>query len=259
MLLRVYGSLWKILDEEYDEEPSKATQELIAAIKLGELDEKIEAKVILSSSIYDFGKTKQEAAHLSDKKSELKQDSRQKLIIGIDAFVTDGVNESKGYLIRGFRHELIACLIRFRDLAIIDLNSVRGAVINPVAFQYTINTTVYQHGDTLILILTLQESSTGIYIWSDRFELRLDSWFAVQHTIVRRIAMALNVNLSMERLVQIYNRPDVSLDIYDRWLRAENLTLCFKPEAHERAYKIFQSIIDNTQTFPSAYIGLAGD
>src|SRR5690606_1968092 len=34
--LRVYNTLWDLLDAEYDVEPSTETQELIAAIKLGQ-------------------------------------------------------------------------------------------------------------------------------------------------------------------------------------------------------------------------------
>ena len=260
--LRVYKSLWQVLDEEYGEEPSRTTQELIAAIKLGNLSENQEADMqaanYLDPSIDRIGMARQENVLLADKQRELVREPKQKLVIGIDAFITDGVNEDKGYLVQGFRHELIACLIRFRDLAIIDLKAKTASAIadNSMVSHYTISTTVYQHGDTLILILTLQESITGAYVWSDRFELRLDSWFAVQHMIVRRIAIALNVNLSAERLAQIASKPDVSLDIYDRWLRAENLTLHFKPETHERASEIFRSIIETTRSFPSAYIGL---
>ena len=48
-------------------------------------------------------------------------------------------------------------------------------------------------------------------------------WFGTQQRIIRRIATALNVQLSAERLKRLAGEPDVSLDVYDRWLRGQNL------------------------------------
>jgi len=43
------------------------------------------------------------------------------------------------------------------------------------------------------------------------------------------------VQLSAERLVRLAGEPDVSLDVYDRWLRGQNLMSKFDPESWRRA------------------------
>ena len=247
--LRTYKTLCDVLDEDYGEEPSSATQDLVAAIKLGEIEQEPAEPII--------DPVAEQHIIFPPEAPSLKQTPVRRLVIGMAPFMTDGVAEEKDYLVFGFRHELIACLVKFREWLVVDLKSPsKHAIEQANQSRYTLQTTIYQHKDALILILTLQDSSANTYIWSDRFELRLESWFDVQHTIVRRIAMALNVNLSAERLAQIASKPDVSLDIYDRWLRAENLTLYFKPDTHERASEIFRSIITTAPNFPAAYIGL---
>ncbi|MCB1809412.1 MAG: trifolitoxin synthesis, TfuA, partial [Candidatus Competibacteraceae bacterium] len=101
-----------------------------------------------------------------------------------------------------------------------------------------------------------QDNGAQTYVWSDRFELRLESWFEVQYLIVQRIAIALNINLSAERIAQVSSQPDISLDIYDRWLRGQTLLWGFQSEGHQRAGDIFRSIIETVPNFPNAYYGL---
>lgn len=241
--IKIYGELCQVLEEEFGEEPSEVTQSLVAEIRLG-------LHTAIPEDVSEV---------VTRKPVDSNETLNKRLVIGVDAFVTDGVSEDKAYLVQGFRHELIACLTRFREFAVIDLkNAIESSTLSAATLaQYTINTTVYQSNDILILILTLQKNDTWAYVWSDRFELKLDSWFDVQHMIVRQLAIALNKNLSEERLEQIADKPDVSLDLYDRWLRAEHLTLSFKPETHERAKDIFRSIIKVDPNFSFAYIGLA--
>ena len=255
--LRVYKSLWNILDEEYGMEPSPAIQELAAALKLGKLSEQqtmVEDAMASAESQIPIG---QVIASLSSKPFVVARERKQKLIIAVEPFDIVGVTGDNSHIIQGFRHELIACLVRFRDWAVVDLNTTRSVdVQNPGLAQYTISMTVYQHNGALMLVLTLLENATGEYIWSDKFDLRLDSWFLVQHSIVRRMALALNVNLSAERLVRAAGKADVSLEIYDRWLRAEALLGSFKGESHRQAAIILRSIIETTPGFPDAYFSL---
>ena len=70
--------------------------------------------------------------------------------------------------------------------------------------------------------MVLKDDSTGIYVWSESFGW-LDNWFETQQRIIRRIATSLNVQLSAERLKRLAGEPDVSLDVYDRWLRGQSL------------------------------------
>ena len=80
------------------------------------------------------------------------------------------------------------------------------------------------------MTLMLKELHSGVYIWSDGFELTLDNWFASQKRVVARIAMALNVYLSAERLRRFSEWPDISVGLYDRWLRCQTRVRTFNPQ-----------------------------
>ena len=84
----------------------------------------------------------------------------------------------------------------------------------------------------------------------------LDNWFETQQRIIRRIATSLNVQLSAERLKRLAGEPDVSLDVYDRWLRGQNLMAKFDSESWQRAVTIFRDAIRDDPAFSPCYSSL---
>ena len=86
----------------------------------------------------------------------------------------------------GLRHDLIACLVRFREWFVVDGPAIPSAeqTGNRVSARYRISAAAaYQVGDRISLVLTLAEQDSGIFIWSERMELRLDGWFEVMRPI----------------------------------------------------------------------------
>ena len=139
-------------------------------------------------------------------------------------FAMHGVDDDHSHLVQGFSQHLAACLVRFREWSVVDRPP--AAVMLPAAGtapQYCIETTAYQAGAEINMVMVLRDDTTGIYVWSESFRLGLDNWFETQQRIIRRIATSLNVQLSAERLMRLAGEPDVSLDVHDRWLRGQNL------------------------------------
>ena len=69
--------------------------------------------------------------------------------------------------------------------------------------------------------------------------------------------MALNVHLSAERLRRFSEQPDISVGVYDRWLRCQTLVRTFNPQHWDRLGKQFAEIIAAAPQFVPAYCGLA--
>jgi tetratricopeptide (TPR) repeat protein len=122
--------------------------------------------------------------------------------------------------------------------------------------QYCIETTAYQAGPEINIVMVLRDDTTGIYVWSESFRLGLGNWFETQQRIIRRIASSLNVQLSTERLMRLAGEPDVSLDLHDRWLRGQNLMSKFDPESWRRAVAIFRDAIRDNPGFSPSYSSL---
>ena len=168
-----------------------------------------------------------------------------------------GIGSDHAHLVHGFSLHLAACLVRFREWTVIDRPPAAVALPPPdSAPQYRIETTAYQAGAEINMVMVLREEATGIYVWSESLRLGLDNWFEMQQRIIRRIASSLNVQLSAERLMRLAGEPDVSLDLHDRWLRGQSLLSKFDAESWQRAVTIFRDAIRENPTFSPCYSSL---
>ena len=104
--------------------------------------------------------------------------------------------------------------------------------------------------------MVLRDDTTGIYVWSESFRLGLGNWFETQQRIIRRIATALNVQLSTERLMRLAGEPDVSLDLHDRWLRGQSLHSSTMRKAGSGQSTIFRDAIQENPGFSPCYSSL---
>jgi len=168
-----------------------------------------------------------------------------------------GVDEDHSHLVQGFSQHLAACLVRFREWSVVDRPP--AALVLPApesAPQYCIETTAYQVGGEINIVMVLRDDTMGIYVWSESFRLGLGNWFETQQRIIRRIATALNVQLSTERLMRLAGEPDVSLDLHDRWLRGQSLHFKYDAESWQRAVDIFRDAIRENPSYSPCYSSL---
>jgi TolB-like protein len=252
--LRIYKALWDLLDEDYGMEPSAATQDLVAKIKLGNFEQPragIEARraadVQLSPAI-NGSIVKTIATAVENIKAPVK------ICLVLQPFAMHGVDSDHAHLVQGFHQHLAASLVRFREWSVVDRSptEVVPALPDP-APRYSIETTAYQAGTEINMVMVLRDDTTGIYVWSESFRLGLNNWFEAQQRIIRRIATALNVQLSAERLMRLAGEPDVSLDVHDRWLRGQSLHYNYDAESWQRAITIFRDAIREYPTFSPCY------
>jgi DNA-binding SARP family transcriptional activator/TolB-like protein len=249
--LRAYNELWTLLDQDYDSEPSHLTQELVADIKLGKYE-----PVTTESGLGE------EALQLlvPERPKPAPQPARElppRMAVQVAAFGINGVESDRMHLVTGFRHELIACLVRFREWLVIDadvpiVRSANGAG----TLRYLVEANAYQAGSAIHVVLTLRDCEASTFVWSERFELRLESWFEAQQRIVRRIAGTLSGQISAERLQRIAAEPDVGLDVYDAWLRGQGMTETFSAEEWNKAARLFIDITQRSPNFSPLYSSL---
>ena len=255
--LRIYKALWDLLDEDYGMEPSAATQDLVAKIKLGGfeqpragIDARRAADTQLSPAINgSIAETIATAAE--DIKAPVK------ICLLLQPFAMNGVDGDHAHLVQGFHQHLAASLVRFREWSVVDRPPTEVVSALPdSAPRYSIETTAYQAGTEINMVMVLRDDTTGIYVWSESFRLGLNNWFEAQQRIIRRIATALNVQLSAERLMRLAGEPDVSLDVHDRWLRGQSLHYKYDAESWQRAVTIFRDAIREYPTFSPCYSSL---
>jgi DNA-binding SARP family transcriptional activator/TolB-like protein len=255
--LSSYKSLWDLLEKDYDMEPSPATQQLVAEIKMGAFE---------SDRPRRGQSTEPHINSLAARIPEHRQattaplclpPSGMRLLLSFPPVDVQEVGPDKSHLVFGFRRLLIASLVRFREWKITDAPFPDNADARREGARYEIQMYSHQFQGSVRLTIMLKELDSDFYIWTDGFELELTNWFDSQVRVVRRIAMALNVHLSVERLRRFSERPDISLGVYDKWLRCQTLVRTFDPQHWKRLASQFAEIIAAAPGFVPAYCGLA--
>ncbi len=229
--LAIYQSLWTLLDETFGEEPSNATQTLIVRLKSGKLD------------------TPTPKSGRSDRPSQLH--------IYVAPIEVSGLDVRDARLADGFRLDLIAGLTRFREWRVFDQQAVAMPQVSDLS-GYVVALAVLGGEAQLRFSLLIREIEGGGFIWSERFTIGPNNWSHSQNSIIRRIATALNVYISIDRIERFVGTEDFALDTYDQWLVAHNLVMEYTPVAWARAEKIFEALIHEKPGFARAYASLAG-
>ncbi|MBK9083030.1 MAG: hypothetical protein IPL88_13585 [Rhizobiales bacterium] len=239
--LGVYKALWDVLEREYDVEPSRETQELIAALRM---DQPVAAPA-------------PEAARAPPAASGAPQPTR--LVLSIGGFDVAPVREEHRYLVQGFRRELIACLVRFRELVIRDnAETPAGANVRDGGVgEFIVDASAFEGSEGVRLLLMLRNARTNDYIWSERFQLSLESWFDAQQAIVRRLAAAMNVFISVGRAEMATLTPTGDLIAYDLWLRGQSMIARFNHDDVQDSSRLMEEIIRRAPSFAPAFSTLA--
>jgi len=251
--LRAYRELWDLLDQEFGMEPSQETLDLILRVKGGEFGDATKGTAQPVSIPGEAAVPAPVPAPVSSMSLPAAVVSRGQAIVVTDFDTTDIAPDRRG-MIRAFRHELIASLVRFRGWSIIDGSEAVAQA--RMANACRIDGTVLEDEAGTRFILTLKDAFDGRFIWSERFTIVEHGWRPAQQRIIRRIAGALDINVSTERLTQIAGSPDVSLAHHDRWLRGHAMSFQWRPDDEERAESIFRSLIEEAPGFAPAYASL---
>ncbi|WP_136659774.1 BTAD domain-containing putative transcriptional regulator [Nitratireductor sp. XY-223] len=244
--LRCYNELWELLAEEYDMEPDEETQALIADVKSGAFG---------AATPRTGG-----AGTGSDYNSMVAMPSPKQPAtmptIGVSAFASSGPR-GDSYLIDGFRHELVASLVRFREWSILDLsNRDEDATQFGGGPKYLIEGVFAEYDvgsrKNMSIILTLKDKLRNSYIWSEEIKSPIDEAINKRRKLIRKIATSINLFISADRLANVVHGEDLNFDVYDLYLQGQALIHKWRPESHQAARHIIQQVVDRAPTFVPA-------
>jgi DNA-binding SARP family transcriptional activator/tetratricopeptide (TPR) repeat protein len=248
--LSIYKRLWDELAEEFDVEPSKETQDLVARLKLAQPESTDLAPPIVPAGLPVVAATREHAAPTSAQPP-------LRLVVGVASFDAASVGADRAYLIHGFRRELIANLVRFREWSVRD-GDLTSYGSPATAHEYIVEASAFQSAhDVVRLVVTLRDTKTQEFVWSDQCNLAMNEWVEALQQLVKRIAGTLNVYLSVGRIAATSQRADPHLRAYDRWLYGQSKLHAWDPAAFHEATKIFEEIIAESPNFSPAYSTLA--
>lgn len=263
--LSLYRSLAEHLRAVFDVAPSPETQALMNAIRTAQASDPAAspaaaalpapAPPVLSIG----GELSTQAAPKTTARSGSANQVAAKLVVSIMPFDNAMVSEQNHYRVQGFRRELMACLVRFREWLVCDRAVLLAQPGGSAADQaeYVIEASALESEGELRLAMTLREVGSDIYLWSERLHLTGTHWFGAQELVVRRLSMALNVHLSAERISAISNREPSNLKAYDMWLLAQATLMRMEASSWQKARQLLRHVIRQSPDFAPAYSTLA--
>ncbi|MER8582939.1 adenylate cyclase [Mesorhizobium sp. M1423] len=168
------------------------------------------------------------------------------------------------YFADGMVEDIVTALAHFRHLFVVARNSsftYRGRSVDieqvgrELGVRYVVEGSVRRAGDRLRIAGQLIDTSTGAYLWADRFDGALAEVFDLQDQVASSIVGAITPKMEEAEIERAKRKPTESLDAYDYYLRglaAFDRTITSR-SAIDDALRLFMKAIDRDPEFAAAY------
>jgi TolB-like protein len=156
------------------------------------------------------------------------------------------------YFIDGVVEDIITGLSRIKWLFVIARNSsfaYKGQAVDvrrvgrELGVRYVLEGSVRKAGDRVRISIQLVEAETGIHLWADRCDRRIEDIFAVQDEITLSVVSAIEPSLRDAEIERVKRKRPDNLDAYDLVLRAMPLVYAVIPEEAAKALLLLERAI----------------
>jgi TolB-like protein len=170
------------------------------------------------------------------------------------------------YFADGVVEEIITGLSRIKWLFVIARNSsfaYKGQAVDvkrvgrELGVRYVLEGSVRKAGERVRISAQVVETETGIHLWADRYDSRLDDIFALQDEITLNAVGAIEPSLRDAEIERVKRKRPDSLDAYDLVLRAIPNVYLLMPEEVAKAVPLLEQAIALEADYASAHGWLA--
>jgi serine/threonine protein kinase/Flp pilus assembly protein TadD len=186
--------------------------------------------------------------------------------IAVIPFIDLSPKKDQEYFCDGMTDEIIAKLSRFKGWRVIPRTSMMrykntNKDIKQIGQELDVTTilegSIGKESDDIRVNAKLIRIEDSISLWSDTYEKKLESVFAIQSDIAEKIANALQGELSPEEKERLEKKPTENLEAYNLYLQGRYFWNKRTYENLKKAIKYFEQAIKKDQNYALAYAGLA--
>jgi DNA-binding SARP family transcriptional activator len=248
--IRQYELLKKTLDEELDSEPNEATDDLLVAIKRGDIV---------------VGR-KKPAAPINEAQNGGGRASKGPPKIVICPPKTKFIDASKDYLAEGVCDLIKVSLSKFRGLIILSWPSSGfdggkgtdyAALASAINVDYAVETHFDFRQQPAKLVVVLVDCKLGIEIWSDQLPVDETEIHALGGAIAGSVASKLSMQIDRMTLLRFARSVPGNSAAYDIWLRGHQLSRQWAVDADVKAQGLFEMALDLDPGLACAQASLA--
>ena len=185
--------------------------------------------------------------------------------VAVLPFVDLSPQKDQEYFCDGMTDEIIAKLSRFKGWKVIPRTSMMrykntDKDIKEIGEELDVATilegSIRKERDDIRVNAKLIRIKDIIPLWSDTYEKKLESVFAIQSDVAEKIANALKVELSPEDKEQLIKKPTENLTAYDYYLKGREFYYHYRRQDNENAIELFKKALELDPNYALAYAGL---
>jgi DNA-binding SARP family transcriptional activator len=189
-----------------------------------------------------------------------------RLRVAVVPFRAEPDSDSARVLAAGLGEDVTTELARFRQLALIARGSVADAAArsaSPEAIgaetgaRLVVSGSVRVLGERARITAALTDTTTGLELWSERWDAAVDDPFTVLDRLTRSLVSALSLRIDEARLRSTNQRPREDLEAYECWLRGVECLRQGTPATDEDARGFFEQALTRTPGFARAHAGIS--
>lgn len=207
-----------------------------------------------------------DAAEAASERARSTGDANGRLALAVLPFTASTEDERARLLACGLTEDVTTELSRFRQLALIARASVAElaarslrpeAVARETGARLVLSGSVRSAGARARVTASLTDATTGLELWSERWDASHDDPFRVLDTLTKSVVAALALRIDEARLGKARERPRERLEVYDCWLRGLECLRRGTPGSDDEARGFFQQALARSPRFARAYAGLS--
>lgn len=186
--------------------------------------------------------------------------------IAVLPFANSSGDPEQEYFSDGIAEDIIVDMSKVNGLLVIARNSAftyKGKTIKAkdvaqdLGVRYVLEGSVRKAGARVRVTAQLVDATSGMQLWSERYDRELDDIFALQSELSLKIVASTAVTLSERDSRRLVHRGTHVVDAYDHLLRGRDQLMRHTPEANARALEHFEKAVALDPNYAEAYVHLA--
>ena len=177
-----------------------------------------------------------------------------------------GGGEENEYFSEGVTDDIISHLSKISGLKVISRtssgqykNTDKGVrqIADELGVSSVLEGSVRRSGDQVRIVAQLVDAGADETLWSATYDRDLSDIFTIQSEVARKIAGALEAELTPTEIARLEERGTTNLEAYQLVLAGRYQISKLTPESWRNALDSFQQAVGLDPNYASAYVGLA--
>ena len=170
------------------------------------------------------------------------------------------------YFVNGLMESSLNNLQKIEDVRVISRTSVEKyrqthktapEIAEELNVSYLLEGSGQRIDNQVLLNIQLIEAKSDTPVWAEQYNYKVDDIFALQNTIAKKIAEAIEAKVTPDELKRIEKQPTDNLVAYDLYLKGTDKFKLETEEGLQQAISLFQQAIEEDKEFALAYANIA--